>query len=258
VRRGTMVALETSDSFTSFLKSKGIIISPGFEEAVFYCDIDETKALEQLYAIGDFHINTMGYKAIVERNFENRTGKLIEQYKFYLKKTKRLFKVISEKGAENKFEELLLACGNDFINSAEVSLKDLNKSGYIDIIKRSMKRGEICLENTDFSNIRRREQLEVVNINSCSYNIVEIDAFNFLSKLKRKDVKLDYSYLIEQFCKYEGLNGESDEFITALLRYPYNFMRCCNRYKDNKKNWTIDEYVMRMNKAMIKDEEVFL
>lgn len=253
-----MVALETSDSFTKFLKSRGIVISPGFEESVFYYDVDETKALEQLYAIGEFHINTMGYRDIVERNFENRTGKLIEQYKFCLKKTKRLFKVLSEKGAENKFEEMLLACGNDFISSAESSLKDVSRSGYIDIIKRSMKRGEICLENTGFSNIRKREQLEVVNINNCSYNILEIDAYNFLSKLKRKDVKLDYSYLVKQFCKYEGLKEESDEFIMALLRYPYNFMRCCNRYKDNKKDWTIEEYVMRMNKARIKDKEVFL
>lgn len=256
-RGDIMIALETPDYFTGFLNSKGIIISKGFEETVPYYNIDEAKALEQLYAIGEFHKKTIGYKSIIERNFENRTGKLIEQYKFYLKKSKRLLKALSEKDEVNAFEKLLMDCGDNFVNRAETSLKDLNKYGYIDIIKRSMRRGEICLEDTDFNNIRKRDHLELVNINNCSYNIVEIDAFNFLSKLKKKGIKLDYGYLIEEFCKCEDLDDNSVEFIMVLLNYPYNFMRCCNRYKESKKNWTIEEYIEKMNKATIKDEEIF-
>lgn len=252
-----MMVIETPDSFTSFLNSRGIIISKEFEETVPYYYIDEAKALEQLYAIGEFHKNTIGYKSIIDRNFENRTGKLIEQYKFYLKKSKRLLKALSEKDEVNAFEKLLMDCGDNFINRAETSLKDLNRCGYIDIIKRSMRRGEICLEDTDFNNIRKKDHLEVVNINNCSYNIVEIDAFNFLSKLKKRCIKLDYGYLIREFCKCEDLEDNSVEFIMALLNYPYNFMRCCNRYKESKKDWTIEEYIEKINKAMIKDEEIF-
>jgi hypothetical protein len=82
-----------------------------------------------------------------------------------------------------------------------------------------------------------------------------MDCFCLLSKFKKRGIKLDYASLVNKFCEYENLDKNSSGFILALLSYPYEFMKCCNRYREKKKTWSEEEYEESLQRAMIKDGE---
>ena len=116
-----------------------------------------------------------------------------------------------------------------------------------------MRRGEICIGNTSFQNLRQNNSIEVVSFENCSYNMVEMDCFLLLSKLKRKGVKLDFHKLAKEFCYIEGLDESSSKFLIALISYPHEFMKCCNRYRAGKKMWNEDRFSEKIVKALIQD-----
>jgi len=247
---------ELFEPFLEYLMSKDINVVKNFKDKyVLTNNIDESLMANQLMLINEFQNKAMGYKGYMGKRLNNKTGSIVEQYKVYIKRLKRYLKNIKMNTPENDFEEMLLKVGNEYIKRAEYCISEIFNSGYMDIIKRSMDRTEICIGDADFSNLRKTDKLEIINIDKCSYNNIEIDCFNILSKYKRKGIKLDFKYLVEYFCKCSNLSKESNIFILALLSYPYEFMKCVNRYREKSKELSEKEYENKLKKAIIKDGE---
>lgn len=248
---------ELFEPFLEYLMSKDINVVKNFKDKyVLTNNIDESLMANQLMLINEFQNKAMGYKGYMGKRLNNKTGSIVEQYKVYIKRLKRYLKNIKMNTPENDFEEMLLKVGNEYIKRAEYCISEIFNSGYMDIIKRSMDRTEICIGDADFSNLRKTDKLEIINIDKCNYNNIEIDCFNILSKYKRKGIKLDFKYLVDDFCKYSNLSKESNRFILALLSYPYEFMKCFNRYREKTKELSEEEYENKLKKAIIKDGEV--
>ncbi len=74
----------------------------------------------------------------------------------------------------------------NYINRAEKVIESIYENGYINLVWRSMDRKEICLGKTHFNNIRYNEGIEVIDINKCSYNMVEMDCIELLYKINKK------------------------------------------------------------------------
>lgn len=216
-------------------------------------NIDELRLDEQLFLINEFHKNVMGYKGFVGMRLDNKIGGLVEQYKVNIKRLKRYLKNIRLNTACSDFERILLKKGFEYIQRAENCITEIYNSGYMNIIERTMKRREICLGNPDVSNPRKGDKLEIKNIDKCAYNSVEMDCFYLLSKFKKRGIDLDYISLVNKFCEYENLDKNSSRYILALLSYPYDFMKCCNRYREKTKSWSEEEYEESLQRAMIKD-----
>lgn len=252
-----MVRDELYKSFLEYLLSKDISIVESFKDKEAQIDkIDENTIEKQLMLIGEFQNKVMGYKGYMGKRLNNKTGSVVEQYKVHIKRLRRYLKNIRVNSASSNFERALLKKGNDYLQRAESCISEIFSSGYMDIIKRSMDRTEICLGNVDFNNLRKGEKLEVISIDKCSYNNVEMDCFSLLSRYKRKGVKLDWRYLADKYCEFTELPKESSRFILALLSYPYAFMKCCNRYRERTKDWSEEEYEDRLEKAIIRDGEI--
>lgn len=251
---------ELTRSFEEHLISKDIRIVDYFDEKYLNDtqSVKEANIINQLYAINEFHKRALGYKGYGVSRLDNKTGRVVEQYKVNIKRTKRYFKNLKESSPVNLFEEFLVQTGDYYIEKAEESIREIFRSGYMDILARSMKQIEVCLGNTDFSNLRKRDKLEVVNISECCYNTVEMDALNFLIKLRRKDQSLDFNYLAEKFCEIEGLDNNSTKVLNALMAYPAGFMKYCNRYRERKKEWSPEEYLDRLRKAVNKEGDFSL
>jgi hypothetical protein len=244
---------ELYKSFLQYLTSKNIQIVEtfdGYKEPT----IEESKIEEQLYTMSEFHKNVMGYKGYMGKRLNNKTGSVVEQYKVSIKRLKRYLKNIRLNSASSNFERTLLKEGYVHLQRAENSISEVYNAGYISLIERSMKRTEICLGDSDFNNLRNIDgKIEVLSLDKCCYNNVEMDCFYLLSKYRRRGIKLDYNKLINKFCEYECLDENSSKFILALLSYPYAFMKCCNRYREKAKEWSEEEYQDRLNKAILRD-----
>jgi hypothetical protein len=214
--------------------------------------------LDQFGAIYTFHKKSLGFNGYLRNRLNNNTGKIVEEYKFSIKKLAGDIKNIKRDGPKNSFEELIIKYGKEVINRGEECVSTIYNSDYIEIITRSMRRTEICLGNTSFQNLRKSNFVEVVSFEDCAYNMVEMDCFFLLSKLKRKGVELDFQRLVDEFCYIEGLQGSSSEFLRALLSYPHEFMKCCNRYRQGKKQWDEDSFSEKLIKALIQDGDSLL
>ncbi|WP_242946841.1 spore coat protein [Clostridium haemolyticum] len=180
----------SKDPFLNYMEKKGVI-QREFQEKMFIknCEIEEN-IINQLHIISEFHKRSMGYNDYIGHRLEDKRGRTIEQYKVYLKRVNREYKDIKQNSPRNDFEKILLQYGEEYLKKAERAIKVIYENGYLEIIKRSMKRNEICLGNTYFNNLRKIKFIETLNLEKCFYDLVEIDAANFLKKTYKKEVKI--------------------------------------------------------------------
>lgn len=249
------VAISVYNEFSDYMIFKGIknVDVIQFNPGNIDENITKELVIEQFRAIYAFHEKSLGFNGYLRNRLNNNTGKIIEEYKIHIKKLTRDINKIKRDEPKNSFEELILKHGDEVINRGEMCIRAAYHSDYIEIIKRSMRRCEICLGNTDFKNLQKNKYVEVVSFEDCSYNMVEMDCFLLLNKLKRKGGNLDYKRLVNEFCYIEGLEDTSSKFIIALISYPHEFMKCCNRYREGKKQWPQDRFSEKLIKALSQD-----
>lgn len=201
-------------------------------------------AEEHLKLISQFHKETIGYKCPINKDIKNNLGKTIEEYKVEIKRTRKYLL---------KHKALLTEDTEVFLKRAENSINIAENSNYMDLLKRSMGRHEICIGNNIPLNIGDVNEMLVINIEDCSYDLIEMDGIYYLSRLKRKDVELNFQKLIKVYCEEEGLGIDSEKFMLALLSYPREFFKCFERYRLNKRQWTEEEFIKYIGKAFKKD-----
>jgi len=254
------VAISIYNDFSEFMMFKGIknVFTTDFKYKNINVDISEGLIIDQFEAIYAFHEKSLGFNGYLRNRLNNDTGKVLEEYKIYIKRLSGDINKIKRDRPNNSFEELIIKYGEKVIKRGEACIRAVYQTDYIGIIKRSMKRGEICLGNMDFQNLRKNDYIEVVSFKDCSYNMVEMDCFVFLGKLRRKGLQLDFRSLAREFCYIEGLDTCSSEFLIALISYPHEFMRCCNKYRESKNREQEENLSRKLLKALTQDGDSLL
>jgi len=254
------VSISIYNDFSDYMMFKGVknVDVIGFKYKNIELEITENLIIDQFGVMHAIHEKSSGFNGYLRNRLNNNTGKIIEEYKISIKKLARDINNINKDEPKNSFEELIIKYGKGVINRGEECLKAVYKANYLDIITRSMRRTEICLGNTDFQNLRLNNCIEVVSFKDCNYNMVEMDCFFLLSKLKRKGVNLDFYKLAEEFCYIEKLDVNSTKFLVALISYPHEFMKCCNKYRAGKRLWNEDKFSDKIIKTLIQDGESLL
>jgi len=241
--------------FLKFLENKGIrkMDIPKKEMEKEHKKYEDKEISNQLRIISEFANSAMGYKGYKSRSLDNKTGRTVEEYKINIKKVKRDIRNIKINSPNNDFEALILENGEEYLDRAEKCIDEIYNFGFIELLTRSMHRAEICLGDTDFSNLRKHKKIEVWSFQHCCYNMVEMDAFCLLHKFKKKGVTLDYNKLCNSFCGFQGLDINSEKYLLALLSYPYEFMKCYERYRQGKEECNVEVHKKKLIKAIEKD-----
>jgi len=244
------------DSFQQYLCTKGV------KKVNFMLKSNETlsrrileeKVINQINIINEVHKLSCGFNGYLRKRINNHTCKLIEDDKIQLKKFRRSLEKIKENGPIDRVEEIVLERGDRVLARGEKVIDTIMNNDYMELVARSMDNVEICLTNVDFDNLGKSETIEIVHFDDIAYNMVEMDCYYFLVKLKRKGFKVDFNKCIDEFCKLEGLGESSKVFIRALLSYPYEFIKIYEKYKKNKKSWNEEEYIRRLLNGIKEDE----
>lgn len=213
----------------------------------------ESRVDKQIDLIVKFHQKSCGFNGYLKKRINNDTCKLVEEFKIQIKRFSKSLERIKDVGPKDKFEAILLEKGDAFLNRAELCIKEIYDSGYLELVSRSMENVEICLTDVGFDNLEGDECLKIVNFHDIAYNMVEMDLYYLLSKLKRKGSNLNWEKHINKFCELENLDNRSKRFILAMLSYPYEFMKIHDKYRKNKKNWSEKNYIEKINKAIDED-----
>lgn len=241
--------------FIEYLKSRGISVVKEFKEELKQEQLTLGGIKEQISIISEFHRKALGYTGVMNKRLDNNIGKTVERYRIYTKRLKKDLEIVRDCNNRSYFHEKLNKVGKKYLIRAEKCMDNLYKNNYVNLIIRSMDRVEMCLTDTYFDNLKKKEDIEVVNIKGCCYNMVEMDLAYFLNRIKRKGIDVNFNELIKEFCAYESLNDNSLQFILSIISYPYHFMKCCNRYRYNTKNWTEEQYALKLDESMNEDGE---
>lgn len=221
--------------FINYLEINKIIIVKYFEnENRDLKNISETMVKEQIDIIVEFQNRTKGYNGYMNKRIENNTGKLVEKYKVDLKRVKKNILLLKRAGAKNEIESLILSNSDYHIEKAEESISNIQKLDYTGLLMRSMKNDEICLGKTYFDNLRKIENIQLIDVDKCCYNMIENDIIYFAEKLIKKNINLNYKKLIMYFCNKSNLGQDSYNFIVSALEYPQFFFKYCLRYCSNR------------------------
>ncbi|WP_138205921.1 hypothetical protein [Haloimpatiens lingqiaonensis] len=219
--------------------------------------INEKDVERQLKLLSSFHFKMKKCDEYVLERIGNETGKLLEVFKMELNSAKQVVKDIENNAPKSDFQNIIIKSGNEIIDFGEKCIQNIYFNGYIDTIVRSMDQVEFCLGDTFFDNLNEKDGiLQIKNIKKISYNTVEMDAFNLLSKLKRKGLNMNWKNLIESFCSFENLNWKSGEIVRWLMNYPYDFVKYCNRYKKKNKKWSDEKFQKKLISAIEQAENL--
>jgi len=146
----------------------------------------------------------------------------------------------------------MLQKGND-------AVKYIYDHGYFTIIERSMNREEICIGRVDAGNLRvNKGKIEIGVIKGMAYDLVEQDMYRYIKKLQRKRININEKELIKIFVHLSHLSFNSIYYLRGLCTYPRDFLRTWEKYIENKKNKSIEEYMSMLKNSMQYENKNFI
>lgn len=210
--------------------------------------ITEECIIDQFYIINQFHNILKEYRGYDIKNIDNKTGRLVEKYKMEIRLAKRYIKSSRENNTSDDFNDLLLK----YIKRSENCIIEASRN-YVELIKRSMKDEEMCLGNCYFDNIYKNGKLFIKDIDHICFDMLEIDAINFIDKIRMEKVNLNWEKLIHEYICIEKLDSCSEDFIKALVSYPSEVMKWFKRYIKEGEKFPKEYYMKKIERAAKKD-----
>ena len=234
-----------------YLSSKSIIIS----DERFKGNV-EVSVSEQVQLISDAHKRLLDGKEAIIPRIQSVIGKEFEGYKVDIKKNKNYIRKITNNKGTSYIEDYLIDEGTSIIKNAEEILSLLDLEIYFSIIKRSMKRYEICLGRVDESNLKR-DKNEIIYISSSryiAYDLLESDCYSYIKKIKRRKRNYNINNIINEFTNKSALDDDSVKYLKILSVYPNESMKVLNKCRDGKVDITNEDIVNKLKTAKECDD----
>lgn len=230
-------------SIRRYLEDKEINIT-GFSFRGTVIDYSEERVISHLRLINAVHKTLMGYG--ISGSINGTIGKSIEKVKVDIKRLNRNLNKIESK---NPLDEFLLINGYHIFNQSEGALDRFKEINYLDLIRRSMKKNEICLNRVDESNIRAAEGIEIGTLKYINYNLVEDDILYYLRKVRIKNKRINFDYVIDKYIEMSKLGENSKLYIKILLEIPIDTIRYCRKYLRGRKKIDIEKYLKNIKES---------
>lgn len=241
----------------NYLNTKGITIIGKYFS--YDKNIDKKNYTDQIKLMVDTHKILSGCRLESLNQLGSTIGKDIEGFKVQLKKLERDYYSILDKSIKNQVDKMILSDGKRMIEQGKQSIKYIYKHDYLGIIERSMNREEICIGRADEGNLRKKEStIEIGIVKGMTYDLVEEDLYRYIKRLQRKNIKIDEEELIKLFVHSSHLSFNSIDYLRALCTYPRDSFKIWERYRQNKKDKSIEEYFVNLKKCMNYENKIFV
>ncbi|MGL5244664.1 MAG: hypothetical protein ACRC7R_05740, partial [Sarcina sp.] len=195
-----------------FLSEKKIYIESYHKDTSEDNKAIEKKINNHITILGEFHNKCRGVKDIYSLGLSSFIWKDIEEMKVWNRRVERII-------------DINLIKQRHIVNIANDCIKNIYDIDYTSLIKRSMKTKEICIGKPYHSTIWKDSTIKILDVSKICFNMVEIDYYKYLRKLKRKGFELNWNGIIENIVILEKLNRDSYLFLKYLIEYPYEHMK---------------------------------
>ena len=244
-------------SLNKYFESRGIIITGNY--------FSHTNSFTRKSCENQISIIVEMHKLLINCNFNDLSrfrstiGKEVEDYKVQLKRMQRDYNDVFDKSYKNNIEKLFFLEGKRMINKGIQAINYIYSNGYLDVIKRSMNREEICMGRADEGNLRTVQgKFQIGVIKGMSYNLVEEDLYRYIKRIQKKGIEIDEEELIRYFVHQSHLSLSSINYLRGLCTYPRDFFKTWEKYKINKKKKTEEEILELLNKSLKYESKNFI
>lgn len=244
-------------SIKEYLNKKGITIS----EHYFSYDrnIGKRDMISQINLIVELHKILIGCKFSGLNRIGSTIGKEVEDFKVQLKRLQKDYNHILDKCYKNEVDKLILLEGKRILQQGIESINYIYQHDYFGVIERSMNREEICIRRVDQGNLREcNGEVQIGNIKGMTYNLVEEDLYNYIKKLQRKGIDINQEELIKTFVHASHLSFNSLDYLRGLCSYPKDVLKTWERYRQNKKEKSYEEFLGQLKKSIKYESDGFI
>ncbi|MBU5487927.1 hypothetical protein KQI77_07055 [Clostridium sp. MSJ-8] len=196
---------------------------------------NEENIYNQIITAHELHRILMGYYINGTTRISSTVGKKIEKTKVILKILEDEMIKNKEKSNNDLMKNFLLENGENIIKKAKEGLMKVECISYRELIKRSMRKNEMCLGKIDRSNLRVRESIEIGRVKYISYNMVEEDIYSYIKQLNINGNKEKY---IDFYVDIAKLTEKSKQYILALMSIPMDTLKLFGRYKKHEAGYS--------------------
>ena len=240
----------------SYLEKKGIhILNSKIEK-----DEDSKDILKQIDNIIFFHNKIGPYKENLFPRIRASIGKEVNSYYSQLLLINKYLRKIQEKESLNSIDFYLISRGEVLVNSGRKALNHIYSSNFRNLIERSMKNYEVCLNRVDEGNLKVEEDGKIIvsTVRYLSYNLKEHDIYSYIKKIKRREIDLSIDEIINYYIKAANLNDDSREYLRGLSSYPNEELKVVERYILGKLKMSEREALEALYKARNIDSKAII
>ena len=236
-------------SMKKYLNEKGIAITGYYFK--YDRNIDRRDFTDQVNLIVELNKTLIGCKFSGLNRLASIIGKEVEDFKVQIKRLEKDYNYIVDKCCKNDVDKLILLEGKKILQQGMESVNYIYKHDYFGVIERSMNREEICIGRVDQGNLKGiKGKFEIGSIKDMTYNLVEEDLYKYIKRLQRRQFDIDQDELIKIFVHGSHLASNSFDYLRGLCSYPKDFLKTWDRYRENKKRKTDEEFLEELKKSM--------
>lgn len=207
----------------------------------------------------EFHDATRGYTAPEDARPRVYYNKWTSRFNKKCIELLEFSKAIEEKEYMDQFDEIFAKHLTYFWNQGRESIDLLNHSAYSKISLISQDRGEFCHHDMANHNFLRDPEDRIFMIDF-DYSIMDTRLHDVSSIVIRNmrhgvwDLSKAY-YILNEYSRYYPLSQEDLGVIKAFMVYPQDFWQVGLQYYVEHQPWTMDYFLMRLNRV-IEDKEI--
>ena len=207
------------------------------------------EALARLHKAGEGFVPPQGSHARVD------WGKWMDKFKANSLNMKKYSKNLEEKRDPSKFDKLYLKHAEEYYQKMFNAYLTLKNFGYLEKVQQSMKQNQLI-----HSEFRRHSlllddsnEVYVTNLENCAYDIREADIATLLESFTGRSKAELARAALKAYSAILRLDRRSVKVIQGFLLQPKRFYKVVERYYGRKKNFTEQELVSKLEKAIKKE-----
>lgn len=178
---------------------------------------------------------------------------LAEEYERHNRELRKIRKFIRTKRRQNSFEQYFLESVQWFLERGEEALDRLQSTGYENLRRQALERGEVCHGEYNQHNILiGKGQTAVTNFDKFRFDTQVADLYCFMRKILEKndwDKKLAHE-MISSYDQARGLSAEGYENLKIRFLYPEKYWKLANHYYNHNKAWISEKTIEKIIKLI--------
>lgn len=184
----------------------------------------------------------------LQREYEKES--LISECTRHNAEIRKIKKYITGKQKKNRFEKLLVASADEFLEQGEAAVENLKNSDYESLRERARLCGTVCHGEMNQHNLLlcADGQDAVIHFDKWNFDLQAADLYQFMRKiLEKHGWSLETGMQI--LAAYESerpLDGGERKNLFLRLSYPWKYWKLANHYYGGNKAWISEKNIQKL------------